>query len=842
MITSSHPVDFAQYVDTSYRTMLTRRPRSAWAETQDYDAFLKSKSFSHKSTGKTISVSHVHPILFDYQKDIVTWAVKKGCAAIFADVGLGKTFMQGEWARQIDVPTLFVAPLLVVFQTITALKLLGMDVRYAKSQDDVDLTATKFWITNYHNLEKFQARAFQAVVLDESSILKSFSGETKKLLVRMFKRTPYKLACTATPAPNDLGEIGNHAEFLGVMSSKLMTAVYFTHDSQAAAPGVSKYRLKKHSLKNFYQWLASWAVALKKPSDLGYSDEGYDLPELHTHIKTVPSSYTPRGMLQGMGTQKISATEANRLRKNTIADRVRVVVDLVNDAPDEQFLIWTGLNDEDVALMKALPDAVRVYGEMSNDAKIAAFQSWERGDKRVLITKDSIAGAGMNMQFARNTIFFGIDFSWEAYYQAVGRMHRFGQQREVNVYVVISEQEKFIYDAVSEKGKEAAAMTRNLIQASNEFMRQELSGAHPDAFVYEESNFTTRNGKATLWLGDTCKRIKEIEANSVHFGIHSPPFGNTMFIYSDTAHDLGNTMSQAQFLRQYRIIARELLRITMPGRLHVVHIQDTKLYKNRDGERGLFALSDSISRMFKGLGWILRARVTVQKNPQIVATRNNDNDLLFVTAKRDSSDIAPLNTDYLLVFKKPGDNPVPIRPYDINPLTGRQEMTEEEWIRNAHAIWSGTLEGIRETNTLNAAIAKDSNDEKHLAPLQLDLIEWCIRMWSNPGELVFSPFGGIGSEPYVAVKTGRRAHSIELKRAYWNHARKFVQEAETKFGGKTLFDLINSAPKHAHVDTTKVWVCNECMAESTHELEHTPCDVCGWYSETVKQKRMGDIS
>jgi DNA modification methylase len=796
-VTSALPVEmtYADEMQQAYEDLLIRKAGTPWAMTQDYDIFLKDKMPLHRSYGEVIELSRIHTKLFPYQRDIVAWAVKKGRAAIFADVGLGKTNMQGEWARQLHLHaranTLFVAPLLVTYQTIEELCGLGMDVRYADSQSEVDLTVTPYWITNYDNIGKFNARAFQAVVLDESSILKAYSGETKKLLVEMFKDTPYRLACTATPAPNDLGEIGNHAEFLGVMTSKLMTAVYFTHDSKAAAPGASKYRLKKHSVKNFYRWLSSWAVAFKTPSDLGYSDEGYALPALNIHVHTVKTSYTPKGMLPGMGTQAISATEANRVRRATIQDRLSIAHDLCTQQyANDQVLVWTGLNDEDEALMEALPDAVRVWGTMKNNDKRTAFGSWASGEKRILVTKDSIAGAGMNMQFASVMLFFGIDFSWEGFYQAIGRMYRFGQTRDVNVHIIISEAEMGIYNTVVEKGKEAAEMTQNLIKASRGYMRDELEGRNPDNFVYRSEEWTSKGGKATLWLGDSCRRMKEIASNSIHFSLHSPPFGHTIFVYTATNEDLGNSLDMMQFLRQYRRIARELLRITMPGRVAVVHIQDIKRYANRDGVRGIRALSDTISRMFEGLGWVYRGRVTVQKNPQAVATRNHDTDLLFVTGKRDSTDLAPLNTDYALIFKKPGKNPIPVQPYEVNPATNKQEMTEEDWISNAHAIWQGTMEGIRETNTLNVAVARSDEDEKHLAPLQLDFIERFIHLYSNPGETVFSPFGGIGSEPYVAVKTGRRGFSCELKPKYWEQAKKFIQQAETQANGRTLFDLL----------------------------------------------------
>jgi DNA modification methylase len=784
---------YADKMQQAYEALLVRKAGTPWAATQDYEAFLKTKTPVYEGSGKIVDPDLVHSKLFDYQRDIVLWAVRKGRAAIFADVGLGKTYMQGEYARLINETTLFVAPLLVVFQTIEALKDLGMDVRYARSQADVDFSVTKFWITNYENITKFSTRLFRTCVLDESSILKSFSGPTKQALCKLFEKTPYKLACTATPAPNDMGEIGNHAEWLGVMPARNMTAVYFTHDAKAAAPGESKYRLKKHSVKRFYRWMASWAIALKKPSDLGYSDDNYQLPKLNIHVHTVPSTYTPKGMLDGFGAEAVSATDANRLRRKTLADRLKIVQSLV-EASDEQFLIWTGLNDEDRALMKALPDDTeRLWGDMKNSAKIAAFQSWASGQKRTLITKASMAGSGMNMQHAHNMIFCGLSYSWEDYYQCIGRMLRFGQMHDVNVHIVISEPEKIIYDTIVAKGKQAMDMTTQLIEASREYARQELQGPVPgDAdFVYQKAEARSKSGRWEIWLGDSTERMKEMPDNSIDGGLHSPPFGRTIYIYSNTARDLGNSLTQDQFLRHYRQIARQLLRVTKPGRIHGVHIQDIKLYEVRDGHRGIQALSDTIVRMFTGLGWEYRARVTIQKNPQAVATRNKDSDLLFITGKRDSTKLAPLNTDYLLIFRKPGENAVPVKPYEINPKTGRQEMTEQEWIRNAHAVWtSGTLMDIRETNTLNVKVAKANEDEKHLAPLQLDLIGWFYSMYTNPGEEVFSPYGGIGSEPYVAVKMGRIGRSIELNPNYFRVAQRNLRDAEAHFAGPTLWDLL----------------------------------------------------
>lgn len=746
----------------------------------DYEAFLNSKKLTTQSVGKDCGA--LHPVLFDFQRDIVAWAVRKGRAAIFADVGLGKTVMYCEWTRQLNERTLILTPLAVAQQTVDmAAKLLDMELRYVRSMAQVDFEACKFYVTNYEMLEHFDASQFQAVVLDESSILKAFSGTTKKRLIATFKDTPYKLACTATPAPNDLLEIGNHADFLGVMSSHLMTSIFFTHDSQAGKNG-NKYRLKKHATGKFYEWLASFAVALKKPSDLGYDDTGYILPELTIEVKTVHAGFTPEGMMPGFGVNSISATDAKKVRRATILSRSELAISQITSSA-EQYLVWTGLNDEAATLHKSIPNSFDLHGALKPDVKVQAIQDFVQGNTRVLITKSSIVGMGVNMQErCHDMLFFGVDYSWEQFYQSIGRIHRFGQQHPVHVTVITSEEERSVFEAIQRKGEEAKKMTDKLIEASRKHMQDNIRGEVHAEWTYREDEAQSETGKWKLLLGDSCQRMKEIADDSVHLSVYSPPFGGTIYIYSATERDLGNSKTNEEFLQHYGdYIVPELLRITMPGRYSCVHIQDTKIYGlNNNGNRGLYPLSDEIVRLHIQAGWTYRARITVDKNPQAVATRNHDNDLLFITGKRDGCDLAPMNTDYLLVFEKPGDNPVPVKPYDNG------DMTEDEWITWARACWYD----IRETDVLNVDVARTSEDERHLCPLQLPLIGRCVRMWSNPGETVFTPFMGIGSEIFEALRWKRRGLGIELKPEYFKVAVRNLENAERQFGGRTLFDLL----------------------------------------------------
>lgn len=729
-----------------------------------YTNFLDSKRIVVKDSGVTVSPEAINPLLFPFQRDLVCWALRKGRAAIFADTGLGKTFMQIEWARLTGERTLILAPLAVARQTVNEAKLIGLEVRYVRSSAEV-VGDGKLYITNYEMLDHFDPDLFGAVVLDESSILKNLTGKIRNQLVKMFRETKFKLCATATPAPNDISELGNHSEFLNVMSPYQMTSIYFVHEA-GVFQGVqaSRWRLKKHGKAQFYRWLASWGIAVKRPSDLGYSDDDYKLPPLSVDLITVNSNYTPEGMLPGFYAGGISATHAKRLRRETIAERAKVVAGLVNNS-SEQWVVWAGLNDEANALVKAIPGAVNVEGSMKPEAKADALEAFINGSTRVLITKTSIAGFGMNMQRAHNMIFFGLDFSWEQYYQAIRRMYRFGQKQKVNVHIVISEQERPIFETVMLKEREAIAMTEELIKASREYSMEELRNLYRNEWKYKTDKAGTE--RWTLLLGDSAERMAEVESDSVHLSVYSPPFSD-MYVYNNTERDLSNSLDMGQFFEHYGFIIRENLRVTMPGRVACVHVQDPKTFQNREGYRGLRDFTGDVIKAYTKEGWIYRTCITIDKNPQIVASRNKDTDLLFITGQRDSADLAPMATDYLLVFKKPGENKVPIKPYSNG------EMTEDDWISWAHAVWYG----IRETDVLNVAVAKGNDDEKHMCPLQLPLIERCLKLWSNPGELIFSPFAGIGSEGYVALKHKRRTLGIELKPEYFNVACRNLRQAE----------------------------------------------------------------
>jgi DNA modification methylase/superfamily II DNA or RNA helicase len=750
----------------------------------DYQTFIESKRRLYLSHGKDIDRETIHPLLFDFQKDIVVWAARKGKAAIFLDTGLGKTFIQLEWARLMGETSLIVAPLSVARQTVREALKIGIDVQYVRHQSECQ--AGRIQITNYEMIEQFDPDFFGAVVLDESSILKSIDGTIKRKVIDMFDQTPYKLACTATPAPNDQSEIGNHAEFLNVCSTPEMLSMFFIHANkvietddgaghilktkQSGTKG-QEWRLRNHAKDHFYQWMASWSISLTKPSDLGYSDDGYNLPPLNVYPRFVDVDYVPEGQLMFTGLSGIQ--DRTKIRKITLDRRVETAAELIN-ASDEQWLVWCGLNSEGDALQKAIPGSLQVQGSDDMEFKIATIQAFQDGKVRVLITKQKVAGFGMNFQNSHKAVFVGLSDSWEGYYQAIRRQWRYGQKSPVDVYLVLSEIEREIYDNVMQKEIIAKRMTGELIKYIRHYEREEIMNQTHEIAAYTPRTVTGRN--FTAMLGDSCQRMAEIGAETVDLSVYSPPFAD-LYTYSNSELDLGNSRNWDEFFEHYAFIICDLLRITKPGRLTCVHTSDIPAMAVRDGYIGMRDFPGRVVEAYEREGWIFTGRAIVGKNPQAQAIRTKAKALLFVQLKKDSSDSRPAILDQILIFRKAGENAVPVTPVENG------EIDNEKWIDWAGGIWTG----IQESDTLQYTTARAPDDEKHICPLQLGTIERCIKLYSNPGETVFTPFMGIGSEAYQALRFGRKAIGIELKESYFNVALQNLQKIEAD-GDMDLFE------------------------------------------------------
>ena len=451
--------------------------------TTEYMTFLAGKRPTVPDAGFRVAPDTLHAGLLPHQRAIVAWALRKGRCAVWADTGLGKAFIALEWSRQLLARghakrILILAPLAVAQQFVREGTKWGVPVTYARESSQVVDGVT---VTNYDRLHLFDASTFEAVVLDESSVLKSFDGSTKMALVKAFARTPYRLCCTATPAPNDLVELCNHAEFLSIMRPAEMIARFFT--VRGAEAERSKQKLKRHCVRDFYQWLASWAIACKLPSDLGYSDDGYVLPTLSIEAHFVAIDWAPDGHL--FFTELKGVTERAKVRRTTVDSRVEAAVRIVDAEPNEQWLLWYGRLDEARGLAKALPRAEIVQGSDSVDRKEDLLRRFADGEVRVLITHPSIAGFGLNFQSCARMAFVGLSDSYESYYQSIRRSWRFGQVRPVTAHIVLTEPERAIYDNVLRKEREAGDLTRELVQAMAEFERLELADKQDWSDVYD---------------------------------------------------------------------------------------------------------------------------------------------------------------------------------------------------------------------------------------------------------------------------------------------------------------------------------------------------------------------
>ena len=721
--------------------------------TNTYNEFLKGKRISIESSG--FDATGISSRLFDFQRDIVKWAVKKGKCAVFAGTGLGKTLMQLEWARHIhnrnNKQVLILAPLAVASQTVQEGQKFGIDVTLCRSQEDV---RTGINITNYDMLHKFDPSAFDGIVLDESSILKSFTGKVRNQIIESFAATPYKLACTATPAPNDHMELGNHAEFLGVMNRSEMLAMFFVHDGG----DTSQWRLKGHSVGAFWQWMASWAVMLTNPSDLGYENNGFDLPPLEVNPVVVDKTgYRVK--------EAQTLTERRDARRNSLDKRVAAAVNLVADS-HENWIIWCDLNVESEAITKAIDGAVELRGSHGREYKTEKMAAFANGNIDILVSKPSICGFGMNFQICHNMAFMGLSDSFEAYYQAVRRCWRFGQTEPVNVYVITSEAEGAVVKNINRKEADFKTMQQGMISATQEITRQNLSETKREVSEYMAEEAHGQNWN--MYLEDNIERTRVMDDESIDFIMYSPPF-SSLYTYSDSDRDMGNCKTDDEFFKHIGFLAPELSRVLKPGRLMSVHCMNLPTLLSKDGYIGIKDFRGDIIRLMESTGFTFHSEVVIWKDPVVAMHRTHAMGLLHMQLKKDSTKCRMGIPDYIVTFVKPGDNPEPVTHTDGT-------FPVRTWQKYASPIW----DDIKQGDTLQRTSARDEKDERHICPLQLDAIQRCIELWTNPGDLVYDPFAGIGSVPYQAIIMGRRGVGCELKQSYFDQAIKNLAVADRK--------------------------------------------------------------
>lgn len=714
----------------------------------NYDDFIAQKSRTIRPSG--FDPLEIKAPLFDWQKSVVRWAVKNGRAALFEDCGLGKTAQQLEWARQVSqhtaAPVLILTPLAVAHQTANEAAKFGIVAKIASSRDDI--VGAGVWITNYEKLEHFDPAAFSGVVLDESSILKAFTGKTRLMLTDAFAQTPYRLCCTATPSPNDYTEFGQHAAFLGVCSPAQMLATFFVNDTF----NTGDWRLKKHAEKEFWRWVASWACCVSRPSDIGFPDDGYNLPALRMHTEIVDVDERDDSGEELFRHATLSATTIHREMRMTSQARAARVAQLVN-ASSEPWIVWCNTNDEADKLVAAIPDATEVRGSETAAQKERKLDDFTEGRSRVIITKPGIAGYGLNWQHCRNVAFVGLSYSFEDFYQALRRSYRFGQKHEVNAHIIQARTEGAILQTINRKIEQHQNMQQHMKQASAVFAENRIKELSVRKEVSQAEGESWR-----LYHGDCVRVAKSLPSESVDFSVFSPPFAD-LFTYSDDLQDMGNCSDLSEFTKHFEILIEEIARIMVPGREVAVHCVDLLSTKWKHGKIQFQDFSGEIIRAFWRHGFLFHSRICIWKSPVTEMQRTKAHGLLYKTLKTDSCDSRVGCADYLLVFRKPGENP---RPVTKDPAS----FPVDWWQEVASPVWMTVDQG----RVLNGEGARDHADEKHICPLQLDVIERAVALWTNPDDLVYSPFAGIGSEGYQSLKMGRRFVGSELKESYFKQA------------------------------------------------------------------------
>ena len=541
-----------------------------------------------------------------------------------------------------------------------------------------------------------------------------------------------------------------------------MLAMYFVHDGG----DTSKWRLKGHATESFYKFIGSWAVMFSTPSDIGFSAKGYDLPPLNYIEEQIITPKRNNNKL--FNDNAVNATNFNQELRDTMDLRLQRVAEIVKSKPKEPFIIWIKQNKEGEVLRKLIPEAVEVKGNDSDEWKENKLLGFAKGEFRVLITKTKIASFGMNYQNCNNQIFASLDFSFEGLYQAIRRCYRFGQNKQVNIYLITTDTMANVKQTIDEKQNKFEIMQETMSKTINEHLHED----YLNKAEYDTKPFDT--DVCSVKRGDCVQLIKEVPSESIGLSVFSPPFAE-LYTYSNYVEDMGNSKDYKEFLAQFEFLVKELYRVTMSGRNVCVHCMDLPIQKGKEGYIGLRDFSGMILDIFEKCGFIYHSRITIWKDPVVEMQRTKALGLLHKQIKKDSTMCRVGIPDYVMVFRKDGDRENPVR---------NEDMPVELWQKIASPVWmdinqSNTLQGMRD--------AREDKDEKHICPLQLDVIERCILLYTNEGDKVLTPFMGIGSEVYQAVKMNRFGIGFELKDSYYEIAVKNIKNAIGKKKQLSLF-------------------------------------------------------
>lgn len=823
-------------------------------------------------TGFEIDEGDLTPSLYPHVKDTVRWAVKGGCRAIFSSFGMQKTVTQLEILRQIIKEKggkgLIVCPKRVVVEFITQAKQhLGMTVTYVRTMSEVEACETDIMITNYERVRdgevgvRIDPNFFIATSLDEASVLRGFGTKTYQEFLPLFAKVPYRFVATATPSPNRYKELIHYAGYLGVMDTGQALTRFFQRDSTKA----NNLTLYKGKEQEFWLWVSTWALFLTKPSDLGYPDEGYELPELHVHEEVVPvdnesAGYFDDGVKMMFREAALGLQQASKEKRDSINSRVARVVEIINrpENKDDHFLLWHDLEAERIALCKAIPECKAVFGSQNDDEADQIISDFKDGRLKYLAAKPEMLGEGLNFQYHCHKAIMFIDYRFNDKYQAIARIHRFMQQYPVELYIVYAESEQEIFKTFNLKWQQHKDMVAKMVQIVRE---NGLFGLDVENKLmrYMFSQREEQGGK--LWKAinnDNVLECEQMEENSVGLIVTSVPFSNH-YEYTASYNDFGFNADNDEFFKQMDYLTPQLHRILKPGRVLAVHVKDRILFGNATG-LGMPSL-DPFHAMcifhYQKHGFVLFGMITVDTD--VVRENNQTYRLGYTEMRKDGSKMGVGCPEYVLLFRKlPTDTS---RAYADEPVTkSKEDYSLARWQIDAHADWKssgnhlltyddvrcvgniGTIrafyrkfasehiynyvehvkfaEGLEAANklpkdfmaidpvshkdwiwddvvrmkTLNSRQSQ-KNLRMHVCPLQIDIVERLIERYSNKGDVVFDPFGGIGTVPYCAVRLGRKGLSTELNYDYWRDGLAYLREAESEVTSPTLFDLMDVETK-----------------------------------------------
>lgn len=832
----------------------------------EYIDFLKQKMAISHETGFEVKESELTPTLFPHVKDTVRWAVHGGCRAIFSSFGMQKTVTQLEICRVIIAKeggkALIVCPKRVVVEFVTQAKQhLGMTIKYVRTMQEVKDCDTDIMVTNYERVRdgedgvRIEPSYFTVTSLDEASVLRGFGTKTYQEFLPLFANVRYRFVATATPSPNRYKELIHYAGYLGVMDTGQALTRFFQRDSTKA----NNLTLYKGKEQEFWLWVSTWAVFLTKPSDLGYSDEGYILPELKVIEEVVPvdnetAGYYDDGEKMMFREAALGLQQASKEKRESINSRVARVVEILNrpENKDDHFLLWHDLEAERMALCKAVDGCKAVYGSQNDEEADAIISDFKEGRLKYLAAKPEMLGEGLNFQYHCHKAIMFIDYRFNDKFQAIARIHRFMQKHTVELYLVYAESEQEIYKTFLQKWQQHRDMVAKMVEIVRE---NGLFGLNVEQKLmrYMFSKRCEERGRLfTAINNDNVLECINMKDNSVGLIVTSVPFSNH-YEYTASYNDFGFNADNDEFFRQMDYLTPQLLRILQPGRVLAVHVKDRILFGNATGD-GMPTL-DPFHAMcifhYMKHGFRLFGMITVDTD--VVRENNQTYRLGYTEMCKDGSKMGVGCPEYVLLFRKLPSNTE--RAYADVPVTkDKGEYSLARWQIDAHADWKSSgdrllsyqdvsglpIDTIRQyfrkysqehvynyeahvrfaeemeakgrlpktfmaidpvshkdyiwddvtrMRTLNTRQSQ-KNRQNHICPLQLDIVERLIERYSNKGDVVFDPFGGIGTVPYCAVRMGRKGLSTELNYDYWRDGLTYLREAEQEKTSPTLFDFM----------------------------------------------------